>query len=192
MTFRQYFNRDFQPDLARLLGSQPEWIRACAHCRAPATRRLLVDLHDHVSGARTAFAATNDAFRFAFYVVTLLDQTIHAHFRPRHPQWLVATGGYPLPVSFVGYGCVRVAQPPMLLPLPLDDSGRIVLWDDVVDLVVGDLNQLLPEMVGISPDEFADALAREHEFGAGRAATQEAQLLAALRCLRRAPDGCRP
>ena len=151
MNWAHYFYDEFPRELGEFAVSRtPE--HYCDHCRAPRERRCLLD--------RRTVSSLNPKFRFAWYGATLLDQGLYRYFSETNQRWSKATGGCPLPVEPIGFGCVRVMSPGSLLRT--NDAPRG--WSDFLDFWVQDTIWRIREKVGVDPEAFFRAVTNDPEF----------------------------
>lgn len=158
--WRSYFYGPFQGELAAEINRRQTLHAGCQHTRAPQARRLMFS------------GLSDDAQRFPFlwswYALTLLDQAIFAHFGEAESTWHAATGGYPLPMVEVGFGCLHVAEPRALLTAaanagaPAHTSNE---WTAFTDFLVDEISTTLEQKSGVTPARFWTAVRTDPGFG---------------------------
>ena len=126
----------------------------CAHCQAPQYRRCRIEENILIEKSAT--------FRFAWYGITLLDQGLFTYFPEASRRWVKATGGYPLPVEHVGFGCVRVCRS-LSTSVRQRQPRRLGKVCGVLDRRDG---SSLEQMSGIAPHAFFEAATRDKAFDA--------------------------
>lgn len=99
-------------------------------------------------------------FRFAWYGLTLFDQGLYRYFPEASQRWVSATGGYPLPVEPIGFGCVRVAAPSRLLAV----SDNLSDWNDYVSFWLQETEDRFETMTGLSPQRFFSEVVQDRDF----------------------------
>lgn len=122
----------------------------------------------------TRFQPSN--FWLAWYVVTLLNETVHTHFREKYDPWVAEFGADPIPMVACGLAGWQVARPYHLLRYASRDPRR---WAEVCSLIVEKAPPHL-RSVGIDPITFFEALMADPDFGHGRLETILAEHLRAF------------
>ena len=150
MPIKNYFYDQFPSELAKFASTrQPA--HHCEHCKAPRTRRCLIE-------SRRDLSDMSSSFRLSWYGITLIDQALFTYDQSASAQWVSKTGGYPLPVQNSGFGCVTVMAPAKILARN-DQKGE---W---LDFFLAELHEKLEDFTGVTPTELASHLERDSAFG---------------------------
>jgi len=149
--WNRYFYHTFPAEL-REFASKWRPQHHCPHCQAPKHRRALVD-GDHLS-------ELSHPARFCWYALTLIDQGMFTHFRASSDRWVKATGGYPLPVANIGFGCVAVTIPAYLLK-PTDSLED---WSTFLEFWLDELDAKLHSFTGVTPTAFFEAVRTDRDM----------------------------
>jgi len=145
-----YFHNQFREELNRFSSTRiPE--HHCEHCKAPKERRCLID--------EKFLIRETQNFRFAWYGVSLYEQGIFKYFSKVYEKWVSNTSGYPIPVSDIGFGCVRVVAPYRLLS-PTDKESE---WLDYVKFWLEYTEHTFEEMTRIAPSLFFSAIRSDRD-----------------------------
>lgn len=149
--WKTYYYNDFPEELRRFsLTRIPE--HHCEHCQAPPRRRCLINKNFPLEMPNN--------FRFAWYGITLYDQGLFKYFPLANPRWVSNTGGYPLPVEEIGFGCVRVVAPAKLLSTTDPENH----WREYVAFWLQETANRFENMTGVTPAAFFDAIGTDRDF----------------------------
>ncbi|HPO12399.1 MAG TPA: hypothetical protein PLI09_03065 [Candidatus Hydrogenedentes bacterium] len=99
-------------------------------------------------------------FWFSWYIVTLLNEGIHSHFRESYPQWVAEYGADPIPMIRCGLAGWQVARPYDLLRYASRDTKR---WAEVSSFITETTPPRL-RSVGIDPVVFFESLVADEDF----------------------------
>ncbi len=162
INFKNYFYGNFKSELELILRNSPSNIRSCPHCSVPPNRRALF------SGKKFV----KHEFLICWWGLTLLDQGLHRYFPENYTKWIESTGGYPVPVEYSGFGCVKVVPPKELLESflrkkfdPMSDHVSNSLIYEFLNFFVPELEANFSSFTDLRHQEFLITISKDKEFG---------------------------
>jgi len=154
VNWKEYFYNEFPRVLSHFAANKiPDHF--CEHCLAPKNRRCHIN-----PNKRNLLRGLPARFRFSWYGVTLIDQVLFTYFPKASELWVKNTGGYPLPVEGMGFGCVRVLSPSGLLQ-KTDSKEEWLKW---INFWLDETELQLEAKSGVKPRDFFEVAASDSYF----------------------------
>ena len=160
---KDYFYNELPTKLneyINIVNKQENQPQDCEHHNIPEDRAVVLD--EKLKEDKKF----NHKFWYGWYILNLLDQAIHFHYRENYVKWQKNTNGYPIPMlNDAGFGCWRISHPASLLTKIKYIKKD---WVEACDFFAEEMAILLKEKAGIEAHELALKIITDIHFGKNR------------------------